>query len=241
MTLARLMTPALTKRVLAETLGVLALCGSAYYFSVVPVQSRLGVVQAQVGALAGASGAAVRSPIDLRAVQSDLRMVTERADAIDARSRAATDETTVFTLVATLAKDYRVEVDHLQPEKVRVVPPPVAIAAAPSPTGSGVSGAPQTAPLPATPPPIEPQIDCTMTIAGAYADLSGFIDGLTREGGLCSVQSLQITPDLSKTDLARANLKVRFFGFSTASVRAMLPPQLSTPVTVQSSVGSDTP
>jgi hypothetical protein len=211
----------LPRRTLAEIVGVLALCGGVYYFTVVPAQANLAGIRQQLQASTSRSvGAGAQAPVDLRVVQESLDRVARRTALIDMRSRAASDETTAFAMVSALARSHGIEINHLQPTKVATSAAPApAPAAAPAP---GAAAQPAGAgPVPAPP---EPQLDCTLTVAGSYTSFIRFADALANSIGFASIRSLQVSPDTSAPDRVTANISVRFFGFHTTTVKSILRP-----------------
>lgn len=167
------------RRLCAEGAIALGVCAAAYAAVVRPVERELAEVSAKYLTLVsqGTRPIGDYSPAQLETVRVEtLRRSTE----LVRHGESVRDESLMFAEVMALASRHDVRVDQVRPAATARDPQPAAAV-------NAVSAA--------TAIPRDTKAAYTLSVAGTYAGLAAFIEGLSAGSGFSVVNSVRLTPD----------------------------------------------
>jgi hypothetical protein len=195
----------------------LSACAGMYFFVVEPAERALHEVSKERAALQVRQSAAMHASRSSSQLSALTLEAARAADAIDAGSQAARDESRLYMLIMDLAEQTGVEIESLDPGVH------VTIQRASAVPDGAASG--EQAVEPAAQTPRNVSLPCTMTLVGDYASVATFLERVNSSLGYCVVRSVRVWPDEQPgSGKVRADVSTEHFAFDVERVRMFLRP-----------------
>jgi hypothetical protein len=214
------------RKMFAELVIGLSICGAAYYFLVQPLKKELAAVRAQTSATMAV--ATVPTPPDPAKLAAIIQSVKDKSERIAAGGVVARSEAEMFSRLGSLAKRFDVRIDELRSvsKSTISVASPAAPAPAPGPP-AGPPGGPPGGPIDPIAglviPPKDTRVQYEFSARGAYPSVAAFLAAIGTDLGHSVVRTVRLSP-AGATDPKMLSVSVRteHADFDVAAVNAAL-------------------
>ncbi len=188
-----------TRKLVAELAIAAAVCGGAYAMIAGPLRDRANESETRLAAIIGEHHDAASLLADLPRVVETLDATREGVEGVNARNRAALDESEMFAGVMDLADAAGVELDQILPVDRS---PATAHAKAPAAF------------------PGDHRAGYTLVGGGSYEATRRFLAQLQSDWGYCAPRQVRITPDYQAGPLGdvRFSITIEVFSFDVSPI-----------------------
>ena len=209
------------RKMVAELVIGLSICGGAYYFLVQPLKRELIAIRAQT------SDALTKSPVttppDPAKIQALLRTVREKSERIVAGGDVARSEAEMFSRLGSLAGKFAVRIEELRSVSKSTFAQTPAPAPAPAPAPNTPPGQPGDPSAPPIAIAKDARVQYEFSARGTYANITAFLAAIDDELGYSIVRSVRMVPvGEGESDLISVSVRTEHFDFDTTALNAIL-------------------